>query len=131
MTRGLPLLALVLAVQAGAAAAVGLGPLRHEGVTASERKGFYLTLSNPYPDAQRFRLAAIGWDDEIAQPRVLLPVATPRLGGGSQRRLLVVATGLRPGETMSFRVCAERDDPQAKELIHARVCAKLVARRLA
>lgn len=112
------------------ATAVGLGPLRHEGVTASDRKGFYLTLTNPYKASERFRLVAIGWEDEDAQPRVLLPVATPRLGGGSQRRLLVIATDLKPGETLPFRVCAERDDPDNKDMIHARVCAKLVARRL-
>jgi hypothetical protein len=129
MTR-VALLAIATGLLATPVAVVGLGPLRHEGVTASERKGFYLTLTNPYQDSQRFRLEAIGWDDEADQPRILLPVSTPRLGGGRQRRMLVVATGLKPGETLSFRVCAERDDPQAKELIHARVCAKLVARRL-
>lgn len=128
--RGFELLAVATGLLAVPATAVGLGPLRHEGVTASERKGFYLTLTNPYPDSQRFHLHAIGWDDEVTQARILLPVSTPRLGGGTQRRLLVVATGLQPGETLSFRVCAERDDPQSKELIHARVCAKLVARRL-
>lgn len=130
MTRTALLVVLAAGLVAGRATAVGLGPLLHQGVTASERKGFYLTLTNPYPSAQRFHLEAVGWEDEAAQPRVILPVSTPRLGGGSQRRLLVVATGLTPGETLSFRVCAERHDPQSKELIHARVCAKLVAHRL-
>lgn len=129
MRRAFLLLAATALVGAPAAA-VGLGPLRNQGVTASDRKGFYLTLINPYKDSQRFRLAAIGWDDEAEQPRILLPVAQPRLGGGTQRRLLVIASGLKPGETYSFRVCAERDDPQAKDLIHARVCAKLIAHRL-
>ena len=123
-------LAIATGLLAGPAAAVGLGPLSNRGVTASERKGFYLTLINPYKDSQQFRLLAIGRDDEVAQPRVKLPIDRPRLGGGTQRRLLVVASGLKPGETYSFRVCAERGDPQAKDLIHARVCAKLVAHRV-
>ena len=128
--RYLALWACATGLLAAQATGVGLGPLRHEGVTATERKGFYLTLTNPYSSSQRFHLQAIGWDNEGGQPRILLPISTPRLGGGGQRRLLVVATGLKPGETLSFRVCAERDDPQSKELIHARVCAKLVAHRL-
>ena len=37
------------------AAAVGLGPLAKEGITDSDRKGFYLTVINPYP----FVLAAV------------------------------------------------------------------------
>ena len=58
------------------------------------------------------------------------PVDQLLLPGQGQRRRLVVATGLQPGETLQFRVCAERVERPGKDLIHARVCAKLSARRL-
>lgn len=129
MSRALA--ALIGATLAAApAAAVGLGPLRVDGATASDRKGFYLTLINPYPSAERFRLVAVGSDDELPQPRVTIMLDRPLLAGGGQRRILVIATGLAPGETYHFRVCAEREDSSPKELIHARVCSKLSARRL-
>lgn len=122
--------ALLLVLAAAPAAAVGLGPLRNEGVTASERKGFYLTLINPYPRQERFRLYSVEWDSEAPVPRVRIPLANTALAAKSQRRVLVIDTGLVPGETHRFRVCAERVDPAGEAMIHARVCSKLTARRL-
>jgi hypothetical protein len=124
------LLGALVVLASGAAPAVGLGPLWHKGVTASDRKGFYLTLINPYPTSERFRLRAIGWDDDLPQTRARLPQQVAVLPGGAQRRVLVIAGGLAPGETLNFRVCAERAQPDQKDLIHARVCAKLTAHRL-
>jgi hypothetical protein len=122
--------ALALAAVVAPAAAVGLGPLSAAGATRTERKGFYLTLINPFAKAERFRLYSAGWDDEAPVARVLIPVATPLVGAQSQRRMLVVDTGLKPGEEHQFRVCAERVDRSQEGLIHARVCSKLTARRL-
>lgn len=122
--------AAVAAVVAAPAAAVGLGPLVNEGKTATDRKGFYLTLINPYPTAERFRLYSAGWDDEAPVARVRIPASTVVVGPGSQRRVLVIDTALAPGETHRFRVCAERAGPKREAMIHARVCSKLVARRL-
>jgi hypothetical protein len=113
-----------------AAGAVGLGPLAHDGVTMSDRKGFYLTLINPYPTQERFRLYSVGLDNEAAEARVRIPLSVAALGPKSQRRVLVIDTALAPGETHQFRVCAERIEPQGKALIHARVCSKLSARRV-
>lgn len=123
--------ALLIAAAAGSAAgAVGLGPLSNSGVTNSDRKGFYLTLINPYPTQARFRLYSVEWDSESPVARVRIPIHQPVLGPKSQRRLLVIDTGLVPGEEHRFRICAER--AQAGEgIIHARVCSKLIARRLA
>lgn len=129
MTRFLAL-AIALVPVGGAAQAVGLGPLAKEGVTASSRKGFYLTLINPYPVAATFRLYGLGWADDTPQPGVVIPVDTPSLGARSQRRMLVIATGLGSAQVHRFRVCAERVDPKGKAMIHARVCSKLVARRV-
>jgi hypothetical protein len=122
--------ALALAAVAVPAAAVGLGPLMATGVTRTERKGFYLVLVNPFPRAERFRLYSAGWDDEEPVARVLIPTQAPLVAPRSQRKILVVDTGLKPGELHQFRVCAERADRSAEGLIHARVCSKLVARRL-
>jgi hypothetical protein len=123
--------ALALAAAVTPAAAVGLGPLTLSGATRSERKGFYLTLVNPFPKAERFRLYSAGWDDEQPVARVLIPIATPLVAANAQRRMLVIDTGLAPGEEHHFRVCAERVDRSQEGLIHARVCSKLTARRVA
>lgn len=44
ISRLAPLLGLLAT---GPAIAVGLGPLSKEGITDSDRKGFYLTVINP------------------------------------------------------------------------------------
>lgn len=129
MRLHLSLAALLAAAGLSPVAAVGLGPLTLKGDTLSERKGFYLTLINPYPTRERFRLYSIEFDGENAVPRVLIPMSSTLLGAKSQSRVLVVDTGLVPGETHKFRVCAERVGPSGEALIHARVCAKLTARR--
>lgn len=124
--------ALLVAVAAGSAAgAVGLGPLSNSGLTNSDRKGFYLTLINPYPTQARFRLYGVEWDSETPVARVRIPIDRPVLGPKSQRRLLVIDTGLVPGEEHRFRICAERAQPAGEGIIHARVCSKLIARRVA
>lgn len=120
----------LLALVPTAAAAVGLGPLSKEGVTDGPAKGFYLTLYNPYEQRTPFVLYAIGAEDEARAARVRLntnPITLPAKG---QRKLMIVADGLQPGERYSFRVCAERYTTQ-EESIHARVCSRLTARRVA
>lgn len=126
-----PLAALLAAAALPAvpALAVGLGPLVKSGVTDGPRKAFYLTLINPYPSATAFRAYAIGMTDEQPQPRVRILPGDVTLGGNTNRRLLIVAGGLTPGETYEFRVCAERAQP-IEGMIRARVCSKLSARRL-
>jgi hypothetical protein len=117
------------ALAAAPALAVGLGPLSRSGVTDTDRKGFYLTLINPYPAATPFHAYAIGPADETPQPRVRILPADVTLAGRTSRRILVIATGLAPGESYAFRVCAERaQTPEG--MIHARVCSRLGARRL-
>jgi len=111
------------------ALAVGLGPLSKSGITDTDRKGFYLTLINPYPVATPFHAYAVGQEDETPQPRVRILPGDVTLAGGTNRRILVIATGLQPGETYTFRVCAERAQ-NPEEIIHARVCSRLSARRL-
>jgi P pilus assembly chaperone PapD len=123
--------ALIAAASFSSAGAVGLGPLTNEGTTNSERKGFYLTLINPYPVQERFRLYSIEWESEKPAARVRIPISKTLLGPKAQRRILVIATGLVAGEEHRFRVCAERVEPPGEELVHARVCSKLIARRVA
>lgn len=129
MTARLSRALILAAVGAAPAGAVGLGPLVADGATLSDRKGFYLTLINPYSSATRFRLYSVGIDNEAPVARVMIPAKSAVLGPKSQGRVLVIDTGLMPGEIHHFRVCAERVEPVGKALIHARVCAKLTARR--
>ena len=95
--------AMALAAVAAPALAVGLGPLAMSGVTRTERKGFYLVLVNPFATAERFRLYSTEIDSEQGVDRVLIPVATPMVGPRSQRRVLVIDTGLKPGDPQSRR----------------------------
>lgn len=124
-----PLIAAVSLV-AAPAAAVGLGPLVKDGVTDGPRKAFYLTVSNPYSDARIFRAYATGLEDEIdGQPVDVIPNVMS-IGGGESRKIIVVANDLQPGQQVAFRVCAELKE-RMKGTIHARVCSKLSARRMA
>lgn len=112
------------------ALAVGLGPLRAKGVTDGPRKGFYLTVINPYPRSARFQLVGFETASDVATARVTIVPSQVDIGGGGQRKVLAVASGLEPGETYTFRVCAEQP-PRGAEIIHARVCSTLSARRVA
>ena len=127
MVRLLPLPLLAVATSAFA---VTFGPLEKSGITDGPGKAFYLTLANPYPTAERFVVDAVGQDDENPQPRVTIFPANSLLGAGIRRQLLIIIHNLSPGETYTFRVCAMRA-PKPQETIHARVCSKLTARRLA
>lgn len=114
------------------AAAVGLGPLSAEGIVDGPKKAFYLTLVNPYAEATDFVAYATGLEDDGAQPeRVAIFPDHTRLGGGRNRRLLVIVGDLTVGERYSFRVCAQRRTPPEGIRINARVCSKLTARRIA
>lgn len=124
------LLALGSALLAGPASAVGLGPLVKEGATDGPDKAFYLTLINPYPMRTRFTAYAVGAEDEVPAARVRILPADVWLAGERTRRIVVIAGGLAPGETYRFRVCAERVSNEEGS-IHARVCSRLAARRLA
>ena len=121
-----PLLGLIVAAPA---VAVGLGPLAKEGITDSDRKGFYLTVINPYPQSETFTLTPLDATAETPAPRVTAIPSRMTIGGGRNRNVLVVASGLVPQERYTFRVCAERP-PLPTETIHARVCSTLTARRV-
>ena len=114
---------------AAPAVAVGLGPLAKEGVTDSDLKGFYLTVINPYPRSETFTLTPLDATVEAPAPRVTAIPSRMTIGGGRNRKVLVVASGLVPRERYTFRVCAERP-PLPTETIHARVCSTLTARRV-
>lgn len=117
-------------VLASPAIAVGLGPLRKEGVTDGPNKAFYLTLFNPYKARANFTVYAVGADDELTPARVRVPMGPLPLRAQGARKFTIVAGGLAPGETYTFRVCAEKVIPE-EEPIHARVCSRITARRLA
>ena len=129
-SRIAPVLA-TIALTASPAGSVGLGPLTASGLTDSDRKGFYLTLINPYPEQVRFRLYGIEWDSDTPVARVRIPLNRPVLAPNSRRRVLVIDTQLARGEEHRFRVCAERAETDNEGIVHARVCSKLTARRLA
>lgn len=121
--------ALIMALTAPLGA-VGLGPLSSEGVIDGPRRGFSLTLLNPYAEKTEFRAYAVGADNELPQLRVNILPAIATLGPRQSRRLLVIADELAAGETYSFRVCAERSTPPEGLRITARVCSKLSAHRI-
>lgn len=130
MSAGLKLLTLLSLIAAAPAVAVGLGPLTKEGSTPSAAKAFYLTMINNGSSADVYRASAIGFADELPQSRVMIIPSVIPIGANTTRRILVIVRDLRPGETYAFRVCAD-SPPRPRETIHARVCSKLSAHRLA
>ncbi|MDP4573540.1 hypothetical protein Q9K02_00120 [Qipengyuania sp. G39] len=106
-----------------------MGPLEKSGITDGPKKGFYLTVLNPYDKPETFRTfpAVLGGED--APQAVTVRPERFVLAAGRQRRVLVVVDELTPGETREFRVCTEKDKEEG--VIHARVCSKLSARRIA
>ena len=123
--------AILAAAATGPAVAVGLAPLSREGVSDGPEKGFFLTVINPYAEPRNFRAYPIGWDDDAIDTVAAVDIrpAQFRIAAGKQRRILVVAGDLTPGELRRFRVCAEL--AQQEGPINARVCSKIAARRLA
>lgn len=121
----------LLALSASAGA-VGLGPMVRDGVTDGERKGFYLTLINSERRFETYQAVAIGFDDEgpISEDRVTILPSRAIVPADSTRQLLVVVKDLQPSETFRFRVCSQVANPPQGEMIHARVCSKLTARRI-
>ena len=111
------------------AAAVGLGPLEKSGVTDGPGKAFYLTLTNPYPKAERFTAQPLALFNEEQAARVIVFPSDIIVAPGGRRQLLIIVRHLAPGESYAFRVCAQRP-PRPEESVYARVCSKLVARRL-
>lgn len=129
--RRLAALAAAAVACAAPALAVGLGPLEKAGTTAGPAKAFYLTVINPYDGPRVFKVypeRAAGTPDELARQVAILP-AQLTIKGQGQRRIVVILRGLALGETRDERVCAEL--AQHEGMIHARVCSKLSARRLA
>ena len=112
-------------------AAVGLGPLKLEGLIDGPREGFSLDLYNPYPQTVRFVLYAVAMDGEEIEQRVSIFPAAIALPAQRMRKVLVVADDLTIGETYQFRVCAQRETPPEGIAINARVCSKLSAHRVA
>ncbi|MEP6785374.1 MAG: hypothetical protein ABI898_06475 [Sphingomonadales bacterium] len=130
MTTLIAIIAAIVLLAASPSFAVGLGPLSKSGITDGPGKGFYLTLYNPYHEHAFFNVYAVANDDETAAPRVRVPQNALPLRPEASRKFLIAVTDLAPGEVYKFRVCAERslikDEP-----IHARVCSRLTARRVA
>ncbi|NIJ07280.1 hypothetical protein FHS31_000876 [Sphingomonas vulcanisoli] len=130
MSRKPLLMAMLSIAIAVPAVAVGLGPLKLDGLIDGPREGFALDLYNPYPEAETFMVYPVGLDDEVAQDRVTVLPAEVELGSARSRRVLVIADNLAVGETYHFRVCAQRKTPPEGITLNARVCSKISAHRV-
>lgn len=122
--------ALLLLALASPVLAVGLGPLLRSGITDGPGKAFFLDVSNSEPQVQNLVLTPLALDSELPAARVHVVPKSILLAPGGHRRVIVIARLLSPGESYSFRVCAERP-VRPEETFHARVCSKLTARRIA
>lgn len=114
---------------AGPVLAVGMAPLAKQGMTVGPAKAFYLTVINPYAQAREFRAYVDGPADEATREDVSILPAVVTIKPGGQRRVVVIMRGLQPGETRDTRICAEL--AKMEGMVHARVCSKLSATRLA
>ena len=125
------LVTLISAAIAVPAVAVGLGPLKLQGIIDGPREGFALALYNPYPQAVEYVLYPVSVEDETPQDRVTVLPREVELGASRSRRILVIADDLQIGETYQFRVCAQRRTPPEGITLNARVCSKISAHRVA
>lgn len=125
--RALPLLALL--ISAAPAFAVGLSPMKNEGLTDGDAKGFWLTVSNPERQSRTILVTAFSMTEETGVSRVVIIPEHLLVGPERTQRVLVIARSLQPDERFAFRVCAETP-PHPEETLHARVCSKLTAHRV-
>lgn len=130
MMQRLAIAAGLLAIVSAPAVAVGLGPLARDSVTDGPAKAFWLTVYNPYKVRREFIAYPAGIADGDAAPDAVdIRPARIALSAGAQRRILVIVRDIDPGETRRLRICAE--PAQQEGLLHARVCSRLSARRVA
>lgn len=106
---------------------VGMAPLAKQGMTVGPAKAFYLTVINPYAQPRAFRAYVDG--AEAAGEGIAILPAEVTIKPGGQRRIVVILRDLAPGQTREARICAELAKQEG--FIHARVCSKLSATRLA
>ncbi len=90
-------LGLALGLATGDAEAQSLSPMRHQGVTPSEIKGFRLEVGNPYSTRMRFALIAMD------------PSFTREVGDASVTPAeLILAPGVRRTIILAFRIPASQ-----------------------
>ena len=129
VTRALRLAAAALAffTVAGAASGQGLSPLKKAGSTPTDRKAFYVNVSNPYKRPMRFLLEVKEPDFETPAERAWVfprefPIAPTK---GRRVTLIMEIKNDQPERTVSLCVTA----PDLKSVVLPRVCGIYVGRR--
>ena len=120
------LLAVLLAT--GSTAAQSLSPMRAEGNTPSDAKGFRLTVGNPY--ATRMIFLIIPMTPDFSQPVADAVVNAPelRLAPGASRPVIVTFKIDPPLKERTIGVCVQPKDLDGPIL--PRVCGTYTGRRL-
>ena len=104
----------------GMAEAQSLSPMRKQGSTPSDTKGFKLIVGNPYPRAMTFEIIPMDTKFEILADRALVRPSEIRLGAGMQRTVTLAFKIPQGQKERTIGVCVQPKDLEGSIL--PRVC---------
>jgi hypothetical protein len=125
--KSLALAAVVLIAAQGAAAGQSLSPMRNQGETPSDIKGFKLVVGNPYKTRMTFQIVPM--DKGFVQPAADAAVNFPELtmAPGTARQVIVTFRIDPQLKERTIGVCVQ---PKSIEgLVMPRVCGTYTGRR--
>ncbi|MEM7498602.1 MAG: hypothetical protein AAF371_11495 [Pseudomonadota bacterium] len=123
------LASLAVMALAEAAAAQGLSPMRKDGNTPSDRKGFYLHVHNPYDRVMTFDLRPMELDLETEALSAEARPSRIRIGPKRRRRVVFVFDIPEMAVERKVALCVMPADVRGSIL--ARVCGTYTGRRSA
>jgi hypothetical protein len=104
----------------GMAEAQSLSPMRKQGMTPSDTKGFKLIVGNPYKRAMTFEIIPMDTRFEIVADRAVVRPSEVRLGAGMQRTVTLAFKIPAGQKERTIGVCVQPKD--LKGSILPRVC---------
>ncbi|QPH53138.1 hypothetical protein [Pontivivens ytuae] len=115
-------LALLLAgiLQAGAAAALGLQPMRAEGATPGGAKAFYINVLNPFDYAVQYELTLLEPDLQTPAGRAAISRSLLTVPPGRSQRVVLTFDIDEASDERTVRLCAF--DPSNVGDVLVRVC---------
>jgi hypothetical protein len=102
------------------AEAQSLSPMRKQGATPSDTKGFKLVVGNPYKKAMTFEIIPMDTEFEILADRAVVRPNEIRLGAGMQRTVTLAFKIPEGQKERTIGVCVQPKDLEGSIL--PRVC---------
>lgn len=100
----------LMALGCGIAEAQSLSPMRKQGSTPSDTKGFKLIVGNPYKQAMTFEIIPMDTKFETLAERAVVRPNEIRLGAGMQRTVTLAFKIPEGQKERSIGVCVQPKD---------------------